>query len=71
VPIAGLDGLARAISSTGGIDRDELDENFGLKRLPGVYAVGEMVDWDAPTGGYLLQACFSMGHWAANHARPA
>jgi uncharacterized flavoprotein (TIGR03862 family) len=70
LPIAGLEGLERAISSAGGIDRGELDESLRLKRLPGVYAVGEMVDWEAPTGGYLLQACFSMGHWAANHARP-
>jgi uncharacterized flavoprotein (TIGR03862 family) len=70
LPIAGIDGLERAISSAGGIDRGELDEFLRLKRLPGVYAVGEMVDWEAPTGGYLLQACFAMGHWAANHARP-
>jgi uncharacterized flavoprotein (TIGR03862 family) len=71
VAIAGIEGLERAISSAGGIDRGELDEFLRLKRLPGVYAVGEMVDWDAPTGGYLLQACFSMGHWAGSHARPS
>ena len=52
-------GIIRAISSAGGIDRDELDQNFQLKKLPGCYAVGEMLDWEAPTGGYLLQACFS------------
>lgn len=68
LPIAGVEGLERAISSSGGIVRSEIDENFQLRRLPGVYAVGEMLDWDAPTGGYLLQACFSTGHWAARHA---
>ncbi|MBL8905701.1 MAG: TIGR03862 family flavoprotein [Rhizobiales bacterium] len=68
VPVSGIEGLERAISSAGGIARSELDENFQLRRLPGVYAVGEMLDWEAPTGGYLLQACFSTGHWAARHA---
>ncbi len=68
VPVRGVDGLERAISSAGGIARSEVDENFQLRRLPGVYAVGEMLDWEAPTGGYLLQACFSTGHWAARHA---
>jgi predicted flavoprotein YhiN len=37
-----------------------------LKQLPGIFAAGEMLDWEAPTGGYLLQACFSMGRWAAH-----
>ncbi len=58
-------GIARAISSAGGIARTELDENFQLRKLPGVYAVGEMLDWEAPTGGYLLQACFSTAVAAA------
>ncbi len=58
-------GIARAISSAGGIAREELDQNFQLRKVPGVHAVGEMVDWEAPTGGYLLQACFSMGVAAA------
>ncbi len=58
-------GIARAISSAGGIAREELDANFQLKKLPGVYAVGEMLDWEAPTGGYLLQACFSTAVSAA------
>lgn len=52
-------GLARAISSAGGIARDEVDGQFQLIKQPGCYAVGEMLDWEAPTGGYLLQACFS------------
>ncbi len=57
--------IARAISSTGGIALDELDDGLMLRRLPGVFAAGEMLDWDAPTGGYLLQACFSTGVLAA------
>jgi hypothetical protein len=68
VPVRGIEGLERAISSAGGIARSEVDDNFGLRRRPGVYAVGEMLDWEAPTGGYLLQACFSTGFWAARHA---
>jgi uncharacterized flavoprotein (TIGR03862 family) len=58
-------GIARAISSAGGIAREEVDGNFQLVKMPGVYAVGEMLDWEAPTGGYLLQACFSTAVAAA------
>ncbi|CCE03181.1 conserved hypothetical protein [Bradyrhizobium sp. STM 3809] len=61
VTLTGTAGLARAISSAGGIVRDELDADFMLKRLPGVFAAGEMLDWEAPTGGYLLQASFATG----------
>ncbi len=61
----GTDSLARAISSAGGVASSELDENFAFKSWPGVYAVGEMLDWEAPTGGYLLQACFSTAVAAA------
>ncbi|WP_415713923.1 FAD-dependent monooxygenase [Roseibium sp.] len=57
--------IDRAISSAGGIALDELDENLMLKKMPGVFAAGEMLDWEAPTGGYLLQACFAMGQRAA------
>ncbi len=57
--------LDRAISSAGGVALDAVDNNFMLKKLPGVYAVGEMLDWEAPTGGYLLQACFSTAMQAA------
>ncbi|MFN4141597.1 NAD(P)/FAD-dependent oxidoreductase [Aestuariivirga sp.] len=60
-------GLARAISSAGGVARDEVDEHFQLKKAPGTYCVGEMLDWEAPTGGYLLQACFSTAVMAARH----
>ncbi|WP_291841833.1 TIGR03862 family flavoprotein [Maricaulis sp.] len=58
-------GLDRAISSAGGIARTALDERFMLTALPGVFAAGEMLDWDAPTGGYLLQASFATGLAAA------
>lgn len=57
--------LARAISSAGGVALEELTEGFRLKAMKNVYCVGEMVDWEAPTGGYLLQACFSSGVAAA------
>jgi len=57
--------IERAISSAGGIQLSELDENFMIKRLPGIFAAGEMLDWEAPTGGYLLQAVFASGAAAA------
>ncbi|SIQ86880.1 TIGR03862 family flavoprotein [Bosea sp. TND4EK4] len=64
-----LDGsmpIARAISTAGGIAREALDARFMLKALPGVFAAGEMLDWEAPTGGYLLQGCFATGVAAAS-----
>jgi len=63
--ISGLCGLDRAISSAGGIQHEAIDTGFMLKNMPGVFVAGEMLDWDAPTGGYLLQACFSTGIAAA------
>lgn len=65
VTITGQRGLDRAISSSGGIAREGLDVGLMLKALPGVFVAGEMVDWEAPTGGYLLQGCFSTGIAAA------
>ena len=56
--------LDEAISTAGGLCFSELDEDFMLRKLPGTYCVGEMLDWEAPTGGYLLTACFASGHWA-------
>ena len=56
--------IARAISSAGGIEWREIDETFMLCKLPGVFVAGEMIDWEAPTGGYLLQACFATGRAA-------
>jgi len=60
--------IARAISSAGGLRADALDPNLMLRDHPGTFAAGEMLDWEAPTGGYLLQACFSTGVAAANGA---
>ena len=61
-------GLERAISSAGGLRFAALDERGMLRARPGVFAAGEMLDWEAPTGGYLLQAAFSTGRAAARHA---
>ena len=68
VSVTGVQGLARAISTAGGLALDELDDRFMLRRHPGVFAAGEMLDWEAPTGGYLLQACLSTGVAAARGA---
>jgi len=54
--------LDKAISSAGGVSFDALDEQLMLKSLPGVFCAGEMLDWEAPTGGYLLTACFASGY---------
>ncbi|HQT64674.1 MAG: NAD(FAD)-utilizing dehydrogenase [Acidocella sp. 20-57-95] len=54
-------GLNRAISTAGGIKLEELDGNLMLRRRPGVFVAGEMLDWEAPTGGYLLQGCLATG----------
>jgi uncharacterized flavoprotein (TIGR03862 family) len=59
VRLAGTAPIARAISTAGGIELGEIDDHFMLRRLPGVFAAGEMLDWEAPTGGYLLQAAFA------------
>lgn len=56
--------IAEAISSAGGIALDAIDGNYMLKALPGVFVAGEMLDWEAPTGGYLLTACFATGRVA-------
>ncbi len=56
--------LDRAISSAGGVALAEVDARFMLRRVPGVFVAGEMLDWEAPTGGYLLQACFASGRAA-------
>ena len=58
--------LDDAISTVGGIPLSEINPNLELKKLPKHYCIGEMLDWDAPTGGYLLQACFSMGKFLAD-----
>jgi uncharacterized flavoprotein (TIGR03862 family) len=61
IQLNGLAPIARAISTAGGIAFDELDSGFMIRRLPGIFAAGEMLDWEAPTGGYLLQAAFATG----------
>jgi hypothetical protein len=68
IRLTGTAPIARAISTAGGIALDELDDNFMLRRLPGVFAAGEMLDWEAPTGGYLLQASFATGAAAGRGA---
>lgn len=64
--LIGVQGLARAISAAGGVGLDALDERLMLKTRPGVFLAGEMLDWEAPTGGYLLQASFASGVVAAD-----
>ncbi|WP_420971748.1 TIGR03862 family flavoprotein [Bradyrhizobium sp. B120] len=61
VQLTGVAPIDRAISTAGGIAFSELDAYFMLRKLPGVFAAGEMLDWEAPTGGYLLQASFATG----------
>ena len=68
VRLTGVAPLARAISTAGGIAFEEVDEYFMLRHRPGVFAAGEMLDWEAPTGGYLLQASFATGAAAARGA---
>jgi hypothetical protein len=60
--------LVEAISSAGGVKWTELDESLMIRRLPGVFVAGEMIDWEAPTGGYLMQGCFAMGTRAGRSA---
>ena len=68
VRLTGTAPITKAISTAGGIAFDEVDERFMLRRRPGVFVAGEMLDWEAPTGGYLLQACFATGVAAARGA---
>ena len=56
--------LEEAISTAGGVAFEALDERLMLRRLPGLFCAGEMLDWEAPTGGYLLTACFASGRVA-------
>jgi uncharacterized flavoprotein (TIGR03862 family) len=64
----GLRPMDEAISTAGGVTREAVDEALMLRALPGTYAVGEMLDWEAPTGGYLISACLATGAWAGYHA---
>jgi uncharacterized flavoprotein (TIGR03862 family) len=67
ITINGIADIDRAISTAGGIALTEIDENFQLKKMTGTYVIGEMLDWEAPTGGYLLQATFSMAVWVGKN----
>jgi len=68
ISLSGPRPLDEAISSAGGVCWNELDENLMVKSFPGVYVAGEMIDWEAPTGGYLLQGCFASGTRAGQAA---
>jgi uncharacterized flavoprotein (TIGR03862 family) len=68
IRLAGTASLDRAISTAGGVSFDALDDTYMLRQQPGVFAAGEMLDWEAPTGGYLLQASFATGAAAARGA---
>ncbi|MFC6269522.1 BaiN/RdsA family NAD(P)/FAD-dependent oxidoreductase [Frigoriflavimonas asaccharolytica] len=57
--------IDEVISTAGGVDFSELNADLSLKKFPNTFCIGEMIDWEAPTGGYLLQACFSTGNWVA------
>ncbi len=63
--LTGTARVDRAISTAGGICFSEIDNSFMLRKRPGTFVAGEMLDWEAPTGGYLLQACFATGRAAA------
>lgn len=68
VPVAGLQPMDEAISTAGGIARAGVDERLMLRARPGTFAAGEMLDWEAPTGGYLLTGCLASGAWAGQGA---
>lgn len=68
VPLLGSRPVEEAISCAGGVGWKAIDDNLMLKRLPGVFVAGEMIDWEAPTGGYLLQGCFATGTLAGEAA---
>ena len=65
IPIESLRPIEEAISTIGGVPIKELNQNFSLKKIPNLFVAGEMINWDAPTGGFLLQGCFSTGYSVA------
>ncbi len=65
IPLLRSRPIAEAISAAGGVAWSGVDENYMLKSIPGLFVAGEMLDWEAPTGGYLLTACFATGKAAA------
>jgi hypothetical protein len=66
IKLTGMQPLEEAISTAGGVKREALTEGLMIRNLPNVFCAGEMLDWDAPTGGYLLTASFASGRFAAN-----
>lgn len=68
ISLTGPRPIAEAISSAGGVSFSELDDSLMVRRIPGLFLAGEMIDWEAPTGGYLLQGCFATGTRAAEGA---
>ncbi|GAB4400605.1 MAG: TIGR03862 family flavoprotein [Anaerolineales bacterium] len=68
IPLVSPRPLDEAISTAGGVSFSALDDRLMLRDIPGTFCVGEMLDWEAPTGGYLLTACFATGVWAAHGA---
>ena len=68
IPLKGPRPVPEAISSCGGVEWDEIDAGLMVKKVPGLFVAGEMIDWEAPTGGYLLQGCFATGTLAAESA---
>lgn len=65
IPLTQSRPIAESISSAGGVAWNELNDSLMIQNLPGVFVAGEMIDWEAPTGGYLLQGCFASGQLAA------
>ena len=61
----GLDSIDKAISTAGGVRFDQLDHNLMISKRPGIFFAGEMLNWDAPTGGYLITAALATGLWSA------
>jgi uncharacterized flavoprotein (TIGR03862 family) len=68
VPLLRPRPIDEAISSAGGVAWSALGDDLSLREMPNVFVAGEMIDWEAPTGGYLMQGCFASGRWAARGA---
>ena len=68
IPLNGTGPIQTAISTSGGMKMGSIDENFMLRSRPGVFCAGEMLDWDAPTGGYLITTCLATGRMAGKRA---
>ncbi|MFU8864387.1 MAG: TIGR03862 family flavoprotein [Rhodobacterales bacterium] len=68
VPLEGPQPMDQAISTAGGITLGALDAGLMIRAMPGVFAAGEMLDWEAPTGGYLISGALATGYWAGRHA---